>query len=129
MESPANAFPSVNPRPVTPDHTLRYFKAKGAPPATHVKFVVVANQCTGQPSYAGDQDQDPNNNADCLATDARERGARERTAGLQQEGEGGGRAAGRVTAGGENATVEGRPQAGPPAFWRSILDEQVKRRA
>jgi hypothetical protein len=37
----------------------------GAPPATHVKFVVVANQCTGQPSYAGDQDNDPNNNADC----------------------------------------------------------------
>ena len=48
--------------------TLRYFNALGAPPATHVKFVVVANQCTGQPSYAGDQDNDPNNNADCPAT-------------------------------------------------------------
>jgi hypothetical protein len=33
-----------------------------------VKFVVVANQCTGQPSYLGDQDQDPNNNADCAAS-------------------------------------------------------------
>jgi extracellular elastinolytic metalloproteinase len=65
VASPDNAFPSVNPRPVTPDMTLRYFNALGAPPATHVKFVVVANQCTGQPSYAGDQDNDPNNNADC----------------------------------------------------------------
>jgi extracellular elastinolytic metalloproteinase len=67
VHSPANAFPSVNPRPVTPDETLRYFNAKGAPPATHVKFVVVANQCTGQPSYNGDQDNDPNNNADCTS--------------------------------------------------------------
>ena len=33
--------------------------------ATHVKFVVDANQCTGQPSYQGDQDNDPNNNSDC----------------------------------------------------------------
>ena len=48
--------------------TLRSFNALGAPPATHVKFVVVANQCTGQPSYAGDQDNDPNNNSDCNAT-------------------------------------------------------------
>jgi hypothetical protein len=35
---------------------------------THVKFVVTTNQCTGQPSYHGDQDNDPNNNADCLAS-------------------------------------------------------------
>jgi len=68
LQSPGNAFPSVNPRPVTPDETLRYFNANGGPPATHVKFVVDANQCTGQPSYHGDQDNDPTNNADCLAT-------------------------------------------------------------
>jgi extracellular elastinolytic metalloproteinase len=68
VDSPANAFPSVNPRPVTPDETLRYFKATGGPPATHVKFVVAANQCTGQASYLGDQDNDPNNNADCAAS-------------------------------------------------------------
>ncbi len=68
VQSPDDAFPSVNPRPVTPDETLRYFDAKGGPPATHVKFVVRANQCTGQASYAGDQDNDPNNNSDCLAT-------------------------------------------------------------
>ncbi len=68
VHSPDNAFPSVNPRPVTPDETLRFFNAKGAGPATHVKFVVNANQCTGQPSYNGDQDNDPNNNSDCSAT-------------------------------------------------------------
>jgi hypothetical protein len=68
VKSPDNAFPSVNPRPVTPDETLRYFNATGAPAATHVKFVVDANQCTGQPSYAGDQDNDPTNNSDCNAT-------------------------------------------------------------
>jgi extracellular elastinolytic metalloproteinase len=68
VQSPDDAFPSVNPRPVAPDMTLRYFDAGGAPPATHVKFVVRTNQCTGQASYQGDQDNDPNNNADCLAS-------------------------------------------------------------
>ena len=68
VQSPDDAFPSVNPRPVTPDETLRYFDAKGGPPATHVKFVVDTNQCTGQPRTPGDQDNDPNNNSDCLAT-------------------------------------------------------------
>jgi hypothetical protein len=57
----------VNPRPVTPDETLRYFKATGGPPATHVKFVVATNQCTGQASYNGDQDNDPTNNSDCTS--------------------------------------------------------------
>jgi extracellular elastinolytic metalloproteinase len=36
--------------------------------ATHLKFVVTSNQCTGQASYHGDQDNDPNNNADCNAS-------------------------------------------------------------
>jgi hypothetical protein len=65
VHSPDDAFPSVNPRPVTPDETLRYFDATGGPPATHLKLVVNTNQCTGQPSYNGDQDNDPNNNSDC----------------------------------------------------------------
>jgi hypothetical protein len=68
VHSPANAFPSINPRPVAPDATLRTFNATGGPPATHVKFVVASNQCTGQPSYLGDQDNDPTNNSDCAAT-------------------------------------------------------------
>jgi hypothetical protein len=29
---------------------------------------VRTNQCTGQASYQGDQDNDPTNNADCLAS-------------------------------------------------------------
>jgi extracellular elastinolytic metalloproteinase len=68
VSSAADAFPSVNPRPVAPDLTLRYFDTIPQVPATHVKFVVTNNQCTGQPSYHGDQDNDPTNNADCLAS-------------------------------------------------------------
>lgn len=33
--------------------------------ATHVKFVVKHNQCTGSPGFQGDQDADPANNPDC----------------------------------------------------------------
>jgi extracellular elastinolytic metalloproteinase len=61
----ADAFPAVNPRPVAPDLTLRYFDADHPAVATHLKLVVSSNQCTGQASYHGDQDQDPTNNADC----------------------------------------------------------------
>ncbi|MFL6017135.1 MAG: M36 family metallopeptidase [Gaiellaceae bacterium] len=61
-----DSFPGVNPRPGTQDESLRYFNAKPlSQAATHVKFVVTNNQCTGQPSYQGDQDLDPNNNAEC----------------------------------------------------------------
>jgi hypothetical protein len=59
-----DAFPSVNPRPVTPDMTPR-FDASPQPVATQMKFVVDTNQCTGQMSYQGDQDLDPAVNADC----------------------------------------------------------------
>ena len=68
VDSADNAFPSVNPRPVTPDETLRYFKAKAAGPATHVKFVVDTNQCSGQTSFQGEQDNDPTYSTDCRVT-------------------------------------------------------------
>jgi len=68
VSSAADAFPSLNPRPVAPDLTLRYFDTNPAVVATHIKFVVTNNQCTGQASYHGDQDNDPNNNADCNAS-------------------------------------------------------------
>ena len=68
VSSADDAFPSVNPRPVAPDLTLRYFDTNPQAVATHVKFVVTNNQCTGQASYHGDQDNDPNNNADCNAS-------------------------------------------------------------
>jgi hypothetical protein len=57
-----------DPRPVAPDLTLRDFDVSNNQVATHVKFVVTNNQCTGQASYHGDQDNDPNNNADCNAS-------------------------------------------------------------
>jgi extracellular elastinolytic metalloproteinase len=63
LSSHDDAFPAVNPRPVAPDMILRSWHANAR--ATHVKFVVDANQCTGQISYQGDQDNDPNNNSDC----------------------------------------------------------------
>jgi hypothetical protein len=68
LSAPSNAFPSANPRPVAPDMTLRYFDADHTVVGTHLKFVVTSNQCTGQPSYAGDQDNDTTNDSDCLAT-------------------------------------------------------------
>ena len=49
----------MNPRPGTQDESLRYFAAPQQLLATHVKFVVTNNQCTGQPSFQGDQDLDP----------------------------------------------------------------------
>ena len=45
--------------------TLRYFDVSHPEVATHIKFVVTNNQCTGQPSFHGDQDLDPANNAEC----------------------------------------------------------------
>jgi hypothetical protein len=68
VAAPGNAFPSVNPRPVAPDLTLRYFDADHPAVATHLKLVVASNQCTGQASYQGDQDNDPANNADCSSS-------------------------------------------------------------
>jgi extracellular elastinolytic metalloproteinase len=65
VTSPTNAFPSVNPRPIAPDQTLRYFETSSRPIATHVKFVVTNNQCTAQPSYQGEQDADPGTSTDC----------------------------------------------------------------
>jgi hypothetical protein len=64
LQSGDDAFPAVNPRPAAPDMTLRGWNVPDTT-ATHVKFVVTGNQCTGQPSYQGDQDSDPDNNSDC----------------------------------------------------------------
>jgi hypothetical protein len=73
VSSASDAFPSVNPRPVAPDLSLRSFDSSSNEVATHVKFVVTSNQCTGQASYHGDQDNDPTNNADCNASIGRTR--------------------------------------------------------
>jgi extracellular elastinolytic metalloproteinase len=61
-------FPSDPPRPVAPELTLRGFDLQGDQRShrfTHVRLVVVDNQCTGNTAFHGDQDNDPNMNADC----------------------------------------------------------------
>jgi extracellular elastinolytic metalloproteinase len=62
-----DAFPAEPPRPVSGDLLLRTFDVSRSN-ATHVKLVVDTNQCTGNPDYHGQQDQDPANETDCRAT-------------------------------------------------------------
>jgi hypothetical protein len=62
--SPADAFPSVAPRPRAPELTIRSFDIPDVT-ATHLAFEVVTNQCTGAPAYAGEQDADPRAVTDC----------------------------------------------------------------
>jgi hypothetical protein len=62
--SKANAFPADLPRPTAPDLTTRSFRFSPTV-ATHLMIRVVANQCTGGPLYAGDQDNDPRSTSDC----------------------------------------------------------------
>ena len=65
--SPADAFPSGVPRPRAPELIMRSFNVPQTK-ATHVRLVVVTNQCTGGPAYQGDQDDDPANSTDCDET-------------------------------------------------------------
>jgi extracellular elastinolytic metalloproteinase len=67
VSSASDAFPSVNPRPVAPDLSLRYFDVSNSV-ATHVKFVVTNNQCTGRPRTTATRTTTRNNNADCNAS-------------------------------------------------------------
>ena len=62
--SPANSFPGDPPRPVAPQLILRKFDVPNFE-ATHIRFVVKTNQCTGTPAYQGEQDADPTNATDC----------------------------------------------------------------
>ena len=58
-----NAFPGDQPRPLAPELIFRNFNVDNSM-ATHVRLVVLENQCTGGPDYE-DQDNDPINNSDC----------------------------------------------------------------
>jgi extracellular elastinolytic metalloproteinase len=78
-------FPGDTPRPVAPELLLRGFKLSGhwewdgrddrekgdkrgddrSGRVTHVQLVVLDNQCTGNPAFQGEQDQDPDNITDC----------------------------------------------------------------
>jgi hypothetical protein len=62
--SPTNAFPGFNPRPVAPEMILRSFSFP-AVNASHVRIVVLENQCTGNTAFHGDQDSDPTSGSDC----------------------------------------------------------------
>jgi extracellular elastinolytic metalloproteinase len=64
--SPSDAFPSGLPRPRAPELIVRSFAIPKSK-ATFVRLVVLTNQCTGGPAYAGDQDDDPANTTDCTA--------------------------------------------------------------
>jgi hypothetical protein len=63
--SAPDAFPSGVPRPRAPELIMRSFAVPDTR-ATHVRLRVLTNQCTGQPAYRGDLDDDPMNDADCV---------------------------------------------------------------
>ena len=65
LRSADDAFPGVAPRPAAPDILLRSFSLPAAVKATHVRIVVVTNQCTGNVHFQGEQDNDPANGTDC----------------------------------------------------------------
>lgn len=62
--SPAEAFPGAAPRPAAPDMILRTFSLP-AVQATHLRLVVLTNQCTGNTQFQGVQDDDALNVTDC----------------------------------------------------------------
>ncbi|MDP9445268.1 MAG: M36 family metallopeptidase [Actinomycetota bacterium] len=62
--SAPEAFPASVPRPLAPSLILREFDVPDVR-ATHVRLVVLSNQCTGNSEYHGDQDNDPNVHSDC----------------------------------------------------------------
>ena len=62
--SPADAFPGGAFRPVASQLNLRTFHFRPTA-ATHLRLQVVASQCTGNPRYAGEQDNDPAAATDC----------------------------------------------------------------
>jgi extracellular elastinolytic metalloproteinase len=67
--SPADAFPSIAPRPRAPELIMRSFNIPKTR-ATHVRLRVLTNQCTGAPDYQGEQDNDPRAVTDCATASA-----------------------------------------------------------
>ena len=62
--SPADAFQTSLPRPRGADLVIESFKIPTTK-ATHLTLRAVSTQCTGNPLYAGEQDNDPNSATDC----------------------------------------------------------------
>ncbi len=65
------AFPSVLPRPRAPELAIRSFDIPDVP-ATYVRIRVLENQCTGNPDFLGEQDQDPQFTTDCISGSAQD---------------------------------------------------------
>jgi extracellular elastinolytic metalloproteinase len=65
VEEFVDAFPGESWRPRAPHMILREFELAEPVAATHVRFIVLDNQCTGNPDYHGEQDDDPLNHTDC----------------------------------------------------------------
>jgi hypothetical protein len=59
-----NTFPGFNFRPVAPEMILREFNVPNTS-ATHLRIVVLDNQCTADPDFHGNQDNDPTSGSDC----------------------------------------------------------------
>jgi hypothetical protein len=64
--SPADAFPGGAFRPTAGQLNLRTFRFTTTA-VTHLRLVVLTSQCTGNPRYAGEQDNDPAAATDCTA--------------------------------------------------------------
>src|SRR5262249_4018140 len=62
--SPADAFPSIAPRPRAPDLTIRAFDIPDTT-ATHLRLEGLTSQGTGAPGHAGGQDTAPRAGAGC----------------------------------------------------------------
>ena len=67
--SPADAFPGARPRPATPDLVLRTFDVPDTE-ATHLRLVVVSNQCTGVTAFITETELDPARASSCASDDA-----------------------------------------------------------
>ncbi|MFC7493657.1 MULTISPECIES: M36 family metallopeptidase [unclassified Nocardioides] len=105
-----DAFPGARPRPVAPDQTMRSFDV---PPtqAAAIRLVALENQCTGTVAYAGEQDDDPLNDTDCVT--ASDRGTIVHAAELQVFAAGA--AGGASGAGGASSAGGPVSAAAPPA--------------
>jgi extracellular elastinolytic metalloproteinase len=62
--SPANAFDTAQFRPKVPNLLMKSFPVRPTL-ATHVRLRTLTNQCTGNPLYAGEQENDPRSASDC----------------------------------------------------------------
>jgi hypothetical protein len=68
--SAADAFPAGRPRPRSPELILRSFDVRDTK-ATHLRLRVLSSQCTGNATYAGEQDNDPRSTTDCTVGSSR----------------------------------------------------------